>query len=218
APVISALKLSQPTLNLVRNADKTYNFSDFVESALAPGPTPHFSISNIEIVGGRVVFDDRPEHRQHQVTEINIGIPFVSSLPSQREIKVQPTFSALVNGRPVAITGETRPFLDTHETLLHWNLDELPLPAYVQYSPVPLPVKVESGRLAAKLDLRFVGHGSNPPELTLAGTLKLADLALDERSGAKLLRVPSLALDVERLDLAGDSAEVRSVAVDGVEL
>lgn len=220
APVVSELKLTGPTLRLVRNADKTYNFSDLLDRALAgpSGPPPRFSISNIQISDGRIDFNDIPEHRQHQVTQLALGIPFVSSLPTQVEINVQPTFSALVNGRPVGITGETRPFMDTHETVLHWNVDGLPLPVYLGYVPVPLPVKVQSGRVDAKLDLRFVGHGTDPPELTLAGNLGLADLVVDERSGTPLLRVPSLALVVDKLDLVTGSAEVGSVDADGVEL
>jgi uncharacterized protein involved in outer membrane biogenesis len=220
APVVSELKLTGPTLHLVRNADNSYNFSDLLERALAgpPGPPPRFSVSNIQISDGRIDFDDRPEHRQHQVTQLTLGIPFLSSLPSQVEVYVQPTFSALINGRPVGITGETRPFADTRETVLHWNLDGLPLPVYLGYVPVPLPFKVESGKLDAKLDLRFVDHGTNAPELTLAGNVGLADLKLDERSGAPLLRVPSLAVAVDQLDLVSGNAQVRSVAADGVEL
>src|SRR5262252_7597251 len=220
APVVSELKLTSPTLRLVRNADKTYNFSDLLDRVLAapPGPPPRFSVSNIQISDGRIEFNDIPEHRQHQVTKLALGIPFVSSLPSQVEINVQPTFSALINGRPVEITGETHPFMDTHESVLHWNLDGLQLPEYLGYVPVPLPFKVESGKLDAKLDLRFVDHGSNPPELTLAGSVDLADLKLDERSGTPLLRVPSLAVAVDQLDLVSGDAQVRSVAADGVEL
>jgi len=220
APVVSELKLTSPTLRLVRNADKTYNFSDLLDRALAapPGPPPRFSISNIQISDGRIEFNDIPEHRQHEVSQLALGIPFVSSLPSQVEIFVQPTFSALINGRPVSITGETRPFADTHETVLHWSLDGLPLPVYLGYVPVPLPFKVESGKLDAKLDLRFVDHGNNPPELTLGGNVSLADLKLDERSGTPLLRVPSLAVAVDQLDLVSGDAQVRSVAADGVEL
>ena len=220
APVVSELKLTSPTLHLVRNADKTYNFSDLLDRALAgpPGPPPRFSISNIQISDGRIDFDDRPERRQHQITQLALGIPFVSSLPAQVQVFVQPTFSALINGRPVSITGETRPFADTHETVLHWNLDGLPLPTYLGYVPVSLPFKVESGRLDAKLDLRFIDHGNNPPELTLAGNVGLADLKLDERSGTPLLRVPSLAVAIDQLDLIGANAQVRSIAADGVEL
>jgi uncharacterized protein involved in outer membrane biogenesis len=220
APVISELKLTRPTLRVVRNSDKTYNFSDLVEHALAgpSGPPPRFSISNIEVVDGRIDFDDRPEHRQHQITELAIGIPFVSSLPTQVEIKVQPTFSALVNGRPIGVTGETRPFKDTHETVLHWALNSVPLQPYLDYVPTTLPVKVESGRVDARIDLSFIGRGAGPPQLTLSGSVGVADLVLNERAGTPLLRVQSLAVTLERLDPIGGSAELRSIAGEGVEM
>src|SRR5215470_4816150 len=128
APVINELRLTRPSLHVLRNEDKSYNFSDLVEQALArpQGPPPRFSVSNIQIVDGSIDFDDRPEHRQHKLTELNVGIPFLSSLPSQTEIKVEPRFSARINGQAIAMTGETRPFLDTHETVLHWDLAGLP--------------------------------------------------------------------------------------------
>jgi uncharacterized protein involved in outer membrane biogenesis len=218
APVINALKLTRPTLHVVRNADKSYNVSDLIEQALAPGPTPRFSLSNIEIVDGAVDFDDQPEHRQHKIADLNVGIPFLSSLPAQTEIKVEPRFSALVNGRPIAITGETRPFKDTRETVLHWDLGGLVLPTYVDYLPAPLPFKLESGQLDARAELSFVARGSAPPQLTLAGSFRFSDVVLNERSGAKLLRVPLLAVAIDRLDLTGGSAELGTVAADGIEI
>ncbi|HSS69241.1 MAG TPA: DUF748 domain-containing protein [Casimicrobiaceae bacterium] len=220
APVINELKLTRPSLHILRNEDKSYNFSDLIEQALAQpaGPPPHFSVSNIQIVDGSIDFDDRPEHRQHKLTALNLGIPFLSSLPSQTEIKVEPRFSARINGQAVAMTGETRPFLDTHETVLHWELAGLPLPLYLDYVPVKLPAKVESGRLDARIDFSFVGRGANPPQLTLAGDLTLSDLALNEHSGAPLLRVPSLAVAVDKLDLVGNNADVRSIRGDGVQV
>jgi hypothetical protein len=220
APVISALKLTQPALNVVRNADKSYNFSDLLDRAPADSsaPPPRFSVSNIEVIDGRITFDDRPAHRKHEVSEISIGIPFVSSLPAQTEIKVEPRFSAMVNGRPVAISGETRPFKNTHETVLHWELGSLALPTYVEYVPASLPFKVDSGLLDANADLSFAGGGSEPPQFTLAGAFRLTDVVLRERGGAKLLRVPSLAVAIDRLDLTGGGVDLGSVAAEGVEL
>jgi hypothetical protein len=220
APMISALRVAQPKLHLVRNADRSYNVSDLIDQAMAgpPGPPPRFSIGNIEIVDGRIDFDDRPEHRQHQVTELKLGIPFLSSLPTQTEIAVDPTFSALVNGRPVAVTGETRPFKDTHETRLHWEASELPLSTYVEYLPVPLPVRLSSGNLDVKIDLSYVGRGRDPPQLTIAGTARLAGLALADRAGAPLLRVPLLSVALDRFDVMGGRAELRSIIVEGMQL
>ena len=220
APVISELKLTRPAIRLVRNADKSYNISDLIDQAMAApdGPPPRFSITNIRVIDGRVDFDDRPLRQQHEITGIQIGIPLLSSLPTQTEIKVDPTFSATVNGRPVAITGETRPFKDTHETVLHWDLTRLSLPRYLDYLPLKLPFQIKDGTLDAKLDLTFIGRGSNPPQLTLAGTTRLAQLVLNERNGTPLLKVPSLAVAIDRLDLIEGGAEIRSIAVDGAQL
>jgi len=220
APVVNALTLTRPELHLVRNEDKTYNFSDLLDRALAEpsASPPRFSLSNIEIVDGEVDFDDRPEHRAHKVTRIRLSIPFISSLPTQTEIKVEPIFAAQVNGRPVAISGETRPFKDTHETVLHFDLGDLPLPAYMEYVPVGLPVKVTSGVLGAKANMSFIGRGKDPPQLTIDGTFTLSDLAVTERSGATLVRAPSLDVALDRFDVFGNSAELRSITADGVEL
>ena len=220
APVINELKLTQPSLHLVRNEDKSYNVSDLVDQALAgpPGAPPRFSASNIEVLDGRIDFDDHPTGEQHHVTELNLGIPFLSSLPSQADIKVAPAFSARINGKAVAVTGETQPFEETHQTVLHWHLADLPLPPYLDYLPFKLPAKVESGRLDASLDLTFVGRGRQPAQLALAGDLELANLVVNEYSGASLLRLPSLIIAIDRFDLTAGSAELRTIAAERPEI
>jgi Domain of Unknown Function (DUF748) len=54
--------------------------------------------------------------------------------------------------------------------------------------------------------------------LSLAGAFRLSDLVLRERSGASLLRVPLLTLAIDRLDLTGGSADLHTIAAEGVEL
>jgi hypothetical protein len=220
APVLNALKLAQPRLHLTRFPDERYNFSDLVDRALAgpPGPPPRFAVGNIEIVDGEIDFDDRPTGRRHRITQVQLGIPFLSTVPSQTEIKVEPRFSAHVNGRPVSISGETRPFKDTHETVLHWDINGLPLPAYIAYLPSKPPFNVDSGAVDATIDARFVSRGGKPPQLTVSGSLKVGDLSLSERSGTPIVRIPSLAIAIEGFDVFGRSANVRSIVADGPEL
>src|SRR5688572_23620289 len=157
APVVKELRLVKPYVNLVRNEDRTYNYQDLMKpSAPGPsGPPPRFALHNIEIIDGQVDFDDRPEQTQHKISAIRIGVPFVSSLPSQADIKVQPAFSALVNGAPLAIGGETKPFKDSHESTIHLNLDKLQIAKYLEYSPVELNFKVPSGEINGKLSASF---------------------------------------------------------------
>jgi hypothetical protein len=220
APVVDRVTLTRPTLNVVRNLDNSYNFSDLIAHALdaPPGPTPRFAVSNIEVADGTVTFDDRPTGRRHQVTGIALGIPFISSLPSQTDIEVEPSFSALVNGRPVSLRGETKPFKDTHETTVHLDLKDVALAAYAAYLPTSVPVAIRNGNLASAIDVRFVNHPGGDPELSAAGSVELRDLEIAQRDGGKLLRVPSLSLVVDRFDPIGRSVEVRSVAIDSAEL
>jgi len=143
APVVDSIVLRAPTLHLVRFENRTYNVQDLVDAATRPapapvaepGPPPRFAIYNISVVDGRVDFDDRPERKLHAITDLRIGIPFISSLPVDARVTVEPELSAKVNGAPLALTGETKPFLDTRETVLHIDLDDVSLPTYVDYSP-----------------------------------------------------------------------------------
>ncbi len=46
----------------------------------------------------------------HTVRNLYLGIPFLSNLPDETEVFVQPALRALVNGTPVALGGRTKPF------------------------------------------------------------------------------------------------------------
>ena len=156
APVLDAVRLVKPHIRIVRNADKTYNYQDLIDEILAKpsgGPTPPFSLNNIEVVDGRIDFDDRPEKLTHSITDLDLGIPFISSLPYYTDLKVQPRLTAKLNGNAVGLTGETKPFKDTRETTLRLDLDGLQLSKYFDYSPVPLKFKLPSGALDTRLVL-----------------------------------------------------------------
>src|SRR5207249_4331934 len=93
--------------------------------------TPRFSLNNIQLLNGRVEFDDHPKRLRHTVSEIGVAIPFISNLPDVVDVYVQPAFAAKVNGTPVALHGRTKPFKDTLETSIDLNIERLELPKYV---------------------------------------------------------------------------------------
>src|SRR5512143_1908680 len=88
APVLDALKLVQPQVDLVRNADGRWNIQDLIDRALAPssGPTPVFAIDNIEVDDGSVAVDDQVRQHRSSITGIGVGIPFLSSIPHDAKI------------------------------------------------------------------------------------------------------------------------------------
>src|SRR5207237_10522315 len=94
-----------------------------------------FSLSNIRVVNARVAFDDRPLGTKHEVSDIDIAIPFVSNLPRHLKEFVQPRLSAKVNGAPLAIRGETMPFEDSQRQNVALEPEVLDRPSYMGDAP-----------------------------------------------------------------------------------
>jgi uncharacterized protein involved in outer membrane biogenesis len=222
--VVQAVRLAKPVLRVVRNEDGSYDFQDVIDRlasapAAPPGPAPRFAIYNVSVSDGRIEFDDRPQKSRHEVTDLQIGLPFVSSLPAQIEIEVQPRLSLKVDGSPFEIAGETKPFKDTHETILHLNIDDLQLAKYLAYSPVPLRLRVPSGRLDTRLALSLsLGPDNRLQTLALYGSATLEDLRVQQADGAPLAAIGRLAVHLGTLDLLGQRAVVNSVRVEKPEL
>ena len=227
-PVFKALRLTKPYISLIRNEDRTYNFTDLIEEFTKgppkdqpkepPGPTPRFALNNIQVLDGRIDFDDRPEQTKHTVSAIKIGVPFVSSIPSQVDIKVQPEFYALVNGAPFQIDGETKPFKDSHESTIHLDIDKLQIPKYVEYSPVDLNFKVPAGQLNTKLTVTFRTSKDKPSVLSISGDVGVADFVLQEKTDTPLLNLPTLDVVIDAVEVFAQRAILKSIKLQAPEL
>ena len=112
-----------------------YNFSDVVARLTAP-PTDcppaarrrraaPFSLNNLRLSDASVIFDDLPLGVHHEVTDLSIGVPFVSTLPVYADAFVQPGLSVRVDGTPFSVAGRTKPFKDSLETVLELRLRSL---------------------------------------------------------------------------------------------
>lgn len=219
APVLKQIHVTNPYLHVVRNPDgNTYNFSDLIEKFTKPKPEPEkpseakFSLNNIELVGGRVEFDDRPKKAQHVVSDINLAIPFISNLPDRVDQYVQPAFSARVNGTPVSVKGQTKPFKDTLETSVDLNIDRLELPRYIEYVPMKLGFHMPSGLLDTRLTLSFVQQSPQPLVL-IKGNVMLQKVSLTEPGGAPLINFGSLAVPIESIDVFGSKYAFGKIAL-----
>lgn len=99
------------------------------------------------MIGGKIEFDDQPKGKVHTISDINLALPFVSNLPYQVEILVEPSFSANFNGSPLALKGRSKPFANTHESELDLDLDRFDLAALQPYLPESVPVRLNAGTL-----------------------------------------------------------------------
>ncbi|HUI45900.1 MAG TPA: DUF748 domain-containing protein [Nitrospirota bacterium] len=223
-PVIGEVRLEKPHVHLVRVKENTYSFSPLVERLQSkpvatvpekPGKPLVFSFSNIQIKDGDIEFDDRLASTKHEITHINLSIPFISNLPAYVDSFVQPSLSALINGRQLTINGASKVFSDSRETSLDIALKDMDIPYYLAYSPVPLKVKVLSGKLDVLMRLTFREYATRAPMLSLAGETRIRDLGISTReNAAQFINIPLLSVKDISLDLEKRKIDIGAVSTE----
>ncbi len=221
APVIEELRLVKPYVNLVRQQDFKYNFQDLIDEFTSgpPGPTPRFALHNIQIIDGKIDFDDQPEKTKHSVTSLKIGLPFISSLPAHLAIKIKPEFAAVINGAPFHLAGDsTTPFTDSLESTLGIKIDKLEIAKFLEYSPVALNFKLSSGQLNGKVTLGFKSAPKAAPVLALSGDLNVNALEMQETGAAPLLKLPNFDVVIGAFEVFNSKLVLKSVKSQGLEV
>lgn len=193
APVLDQLSLQHPRINVVRTAPGQFNFSDIIARLTASPPKPgakpfRFSLSNISVHDGDIAFNDAVKKSAHRVDHFELGIPFLANLRHDTNVFVKPLLAMNVDGSPLRIEGDTKPFASDRESTLHFRFQRLDLPRYLGYVPGPLPVAIPRGTLGGDLTLHFE-QAAGAPQVSVSGGLAFSDLALDSAQ-----RQPILAL------------------------
>ena len=220
APVLDAVKLVRPQIELVRNADGAWNIQDLIDLALAPsgGPTPAFAIDNIEVEGGSISVDDRVKQHKTGISGIAIGLPVLSSIPHDAKIRVTPRIEGVIDGAKFALAGTSAsPFADRVEATLDVDLDALQLPEYAAYAPLPQGLKLGDGALTTRLKLGFVTDRGAPSTMTLAGTARLDGLAVLRKDGSPLASAKAIEATIGKVDFLDRTIALDRVAIDAPE-
>lgn len=221
--VLKEIRLTKPFLRVVRRQDQSYNFSDLLEGRDAQHTTsarpPRFSLNNIRIIDGAADLQDEPVQTKHTLRELNVGIPFLSNIPSYVETFVQPGLSAVVNGTRYALQGQTRPFHDSQETTLDVTFTDLDLPYYLAYVPKELlNFALRSGRLDAKLTAVFVRQRTTGFTLAVKGDISLRELSVDDTRGIPVVRIPTLDVGLASVEPLVRKAHVSRISLQFPEL
>ena len=219
--VVDEIRLQGPRVAVARVAEGKYDISDLLDEWLKPSepsPTPRFSINNIEISGGKAVFDDQPVGRVHTVSDIKLGLPFISSLPYQAEILVEPSFSAVFDGAPLVLKGKSKDIFEGDlQSELNLDLDRLDLAGLQPYLPSSLPLRIKAGTLDTELRIVFKELPGQVFSLGVVGSAHISGLAVGEANGAPLLAWKRLDVDVDNADLVNRRFALKRVLFDGME-
>jgi hypothetical protein len=215
APVLDALAVVRPRVSLARDREGRYSVQDLIDAASADKSEPtRFSVNNIEIDDGAIAFADGVTGRTHELAALNVGIPFLSSLPYQTEILVKPHATGTFNGASFALGGTTVPFAEHREATLDIDLDALPLPPYVAYLPAKPHFELASGTLTTKLKVVFVEGASGARRLELRGDARTDGLSIRRRDGTTLAAAERIAVGLDRIDVFGRDASIATLDID----
>jgi len=215
APVLDALNIVRPHLSLARDRNRRYNVQDLIDQVLAapPGP-PRLSLNNIEIEDGSIAFDDAVTGRKHLLAALDVGIPFLSSLPHDTDIRVAPRMNGTFNGSRIALGGTTTPFAEHREASLDIDVDALSLPAYVAYLPAKPSFDLTAGVLTTKLKVVFIDGNPGERRLELRGDARIDGLALKRHDGSTLAAADRIAIALDRIEMLSHDARIAAVTID----
>lgn len=223
AAVVDEIRLQGLRVAVARVAEGRYDISDLLDEWMKPKDepdtgTPRFSLNNIQLINGKIVFDDQPKGKVHTISDINLALPFVSSLPYQVEILVQPSFSANINGSPLALTGDSKPFSETHESQLSLDLDRFDLAGLQPYLPDSMPFRLTSGSLDTELKAMFREVSDKVYSVSVVGAAHVSGLALSEGEGLPLVGWKRLDVELDNADPINGKVAVKRIGLDGLDV
>ncbi len=202
APVIDALEIDAPSLRLTHVGEGRYDVDAMLQRLVAAyaghsDEPARFAVHNIVVHGGAVDFIDTPVAETHRVRGLELGIPFLSSLPSEREIKVEPHLAFELDGSRFDSTAAATPWAehDRGEAKLH--LDRFDIAPFLVYLPRHLPLRPQSALLSADLRLAF----EQRPTLTLrlSGTVGISGIKVVDVAAQELLQAGSVRIAIDDL-------------------
>ncbi len=163
------------------------------------------------MTGGQVSFTDKAVGKTHELTALNLSVPFLSNLESKRDVTTAPRVAFKLGGSSFDSAAEGTPFAQTRKTDATFKLSDFDLAPYLGYLPASLPYKLVGAVINANAKVAFE---QNPQAVVkLSGVVTVDKVGVQDKSGEALL-------GFDRLKVAlGDVRPLaQSVVLSGVEL
>ena len=141
APVVDAVQIEDPVVSLTHLGGGRYDIDDVLEKLksppdAAPSEPLRFALYNLTLTGGQVSFTDQSVSKTHELTALNLSVPFLSNLQSKRDVKTAPHLAFKLGslGGPAPSSfnsaAEGTPFAQTHKTDASFKLSNFDLAPY----------------------------------------------------------------------------------------
>ena len=217
--IAKEIRLERPYVNIVRNEDLLYNFSDLLITDKAEPSKPlRFSLNNIQIIGGSIDFLDGPKHTKHVVKDATLTIPFISNLPYYLDTYVQPSFSARVNNHPVSLQGTSKPFADSVETSIDIKIKDLNIPYYLAYAPFRMDYRFVSGLFDTQSSISFTQYKDKKPLIALKGTMAFRNIVIQDNRESPILNLPRVDIGIASSNIMERNFHFSKISIESPEI
>jgi len=222
APVIEAIDIDQARIRLARTAPGHYDIDDLIRR-FAPKPDAkpsepaRFALYNLQVRDLGLEFDDRPAGQVHKIEQFALSLPFLSNLPANVDITVQPHLAFRLNGAPFDSAAQATPFAATDHGTLKLTLADLDVRPYLGYLPESLPLRLTGGALSADLSLAFTQPAQGATSLTLKGWVAAHDVAARSVGGQPLLAWKQVRVGLADVQPLAHKLAFDSVTLEGVQ-
>ncbi len=226
APVVSAITLDSPTVHIAREDENQFNFTDLIEKFSQPDEAPEddkkalFSVSNILIKNGRFEFVDHFKQSHQEISEINLGIPFIANFDKVKANWVEPHFNAKINGAPFVLDAQMRPFTNNREATLALKLTDIDLTNLHEYAPIPIGVRLLSGYFDSDLQLTFSQVGEESPAINLTGSTAIRQVEIENNTVETPYRAAlgNFSVDLTQIDLTTQTPSSLALVLENISL
>ncbi len=222
--VLEELKITRPSVSLIRYGGASFNFSDLIEGKeTEPEPEAEskpflFSLNNIRIVDGSIHLRDLEKNRENHITGLMINIPFISDFPDHLEMDSQPVISGRLNETPFLFQGKTKPFHDSLETTFNIDIDDLDIPYYMLYVPFKLNFLIDRGLLVTRLIISHIRYKEKPPSVNLKGDITLKDIDIQDTEGSSVIKLPFIKTSISTFEILSKELQITEVDIRSPEL
>lgn len=215
APVLSGVRLVRPEIDLALRPDGKLSPMDF-----APAPAPQaapedpfeIKLTELELVDGRIAFDDQLFSAKHEISELNLFVPVASTLQQDREQPIAPRLTALVDGKPLRADANLTPFAARGRNIISANLAALSVSRLTPYLQRVAPLTLAGGELSLDVGLGMEKTPNGDSTMLLNAGLRLKDIDLRTPAKGELLRLAGAEIGLN-WDIFGETGLVLSEAV-----
>ena len=193
--ICQELSLSQPFLHLVHDQGHSYNISSLLRTGNPASPaipssstwlsaliSPRYSINNIAITKGEILYDDLPNAKVQHLQDLNFCLPAFANIDYQNG-QIKPHFSAVVNGTPIQMSGQAQMAEGKMTASLNLKMNNLDLATYKDYLASGLGLQAVSGHADLDLNLLYAAASAPADRLRLAGSIALRATEISSKHG-----------------------------------